>query len=97
MAEEYWKEVKQRLFLSAVRTNSAAGELDLRRNRVNYGTAVAYSRVLNDLGHVAEIHVFKEADMMKISRISVDGESSYLYTGEKAAEQGHQEVLQPAS
>lgn len=74
MKELYFEEVKERLLISVIAVNDYADQKDKNRNRVNYGSAIAWSHILRDFGHSNGISVWEDGNgCLRIPRITIDG------------------------
>jgi len=46
---------------------------DNNRNHVNYGAAIAYQRVMHEMGHEVELRVYGEDGYLVTNKITIDG------------------------
>lgn len=72
----YFEEIKERFIRNARKTNGAAKEKDIKRNRTNFGAFIAWMKVLQDMGHEVKIAAIEERGFVKIFTISIDGEKT---------------------
>ena len=74
MKELYFEEVKTRRLLSAKDVDDYADQNDKNRNRVNYGSTIAWSHILRDFGHSTGVSVWEDGNgCLRIPRITIDG------------------------
>lgn len=71
----YFETVKERLIEAAAYTNHCAKNKDVNRNRVAYGEARTWCRVLRDLGHKVETpNIGGAKGYVIFTLIEIDGE-----------------------
>lgn len=71
--EDYYKKIEYDFMMSAVAVNEYAKCGDAKRNRVNYGLCIAWTRLLDDMGHETEVPVYEENGFLRIPYLKVDG------------------------
>jgi hypothetical protein len=71
-----YTEILREVYAAIRYTNDAAERGDVKRNHVNYGTLLAYGRILNAMGHKADLNNAweNESGCLVIARARVDGE-----------------------
>lgn len=72
--ETYYEEIKERFIRNARKTNDAAKEKDIKRNRTNFGAFLAWRVVLQDMGREVKIAAIEERGFAKIFTIRIGGE-----------------------
>ena len=76
MTETNFEKMKRRIIEVVRRTNDAAKENDIKRNRTNYGACLAWIKVLQDMGHEVKVAAIEERGFAKFSSIRIDGEKT---------------------
>ena len=76
MEKTYYGKIKERFIRNARKTNEAAKEKNIIKNRTNYGACVAWMKVLQDMGHEVKIAAIEERGFVKFSSIRIDGEKT---------------------
>lgn len=75
MKETIFSTIKTAIITSARQVNDCARGGDVNRNRVNYGSVIAYASVLRDMGHNVDVAVWEDGGLLKIPKITVGPET----------------------
>lgn len=75
MKETIFSTIKTAIITSARQVNDCACSGDANRNRVNYGSVIAYASVLRDMGHNVDVAVWEDNSLLKIPKITVGPET----------------------
>ena len=75
MKENYFDELKIRMYCAADNVNSQAIEKDINRNHVNYGSVTTLALIMRDFGHTTDIPVWEDDNgCLRIPYIEIDGQ-----------------------
>ena len=74
--EDYYKEIEYRFMMPAVAVTEYAKRGDAKRNHVNYGSCIAWAKVLDDMGHETEVPVYEQDEFLRIPYLKVDGKKN---------------------
>ena len=73
LEKEFYDKLLADFLSSATNTNDHADRYDRNRNRVNYGSTVAYADILRRFGYDIDVPVYESHGYLRIPSITING------------------------